>query len=51
NLTISKGPKNIVIAKTESAKCERCWRHRDEVGSHAEHSTLCGRCTEAVSAT
>jgi isoleucyl-tRNA synthetase len=50
NLSISKGPKNIVIAKTESAKCERCWRHRDEVGSHAEHSTLCGRCTEAVSA-
>jgi isoleucyl-tRNA synthetase len=50
NLTISKGPKNIVIAKTKSAKCERCWRHRDEVGSHAEHPTLCGRCTEAVSA-
>jgi isoleucyl-tRNA synthetase len=50
NLTISKGPKNIAIAKTESAKCERCWRHRDEVGSHAEHPTLCGRCTEAVSA-
>jgi isoleucyl-tRNA synthetase len=50
NLSIGKGPKNIVIGKTESAKCERCWRHRDEVGSHAEHPTLCGRCTEAVSA-
>ena len=50
NLSISKGPKEILIGKTESAKCERCWRHRDEVGSHAEHPTLCGRCTEAVSA-
>ena len=50
NLSISKGAKSIVIGKTESGKCERCWRHRDEVGSHAEHPTLCGRCTEAVSA-
>ena len=48
NLTISKGPKNVVIGKTEAGKCERCWRHREEVGSHAEHSTLCGRCVEAV---
>ncbi|MEZ5386634.1 MAG: isoleucine--tRNA ligase [Prosthecobacter sp.] len=29
-------------------KCERCWRHLPDVGSHAEHSTLCGRCAEAV---
>jgi isoleucyl-tRNA synthetase len=50
NLSIVMGPKNIVIGKTESAKCERCWRHRDEVGSHPEHPTLCGRCVEAVSA-
>jgi len=49
NLSISKGPKNIVIGKTESPKCERCWRHRDEVGSFADHTTLCGRCTGAVS--
>jgi isoleucyl-tRNA synthetase len=38
----------ILISKTESSKCERCWRHREEVGSHAEHPTLCGRCMEAV---
>ncbi len=30
-------------------KCERCWRHLPDVGSHAEHPTLCGRCVEAVS--
>ena len=48
NLTISKGSKNVVIGKTEAGKCERCWRHREEVGSHAEHPTLCGRCVEAI---
>jgi isoleucyl-tRNA synthetase len=48
NLSIAKGPKDVVIGKTEAAKCERCWRHRDEVGSHAEHPTLCGRCVEAL---
>jgi isoleucyl-tRNA synthetase len=48
NLSIAKGAKDVVIGKTESAKCERCWRHRDEVGSHAEHPTLCGRCVDAV---
>ena len=50
SLSIAKGAKNVVIGKTGAAKCERCWRHRDEVGSHAEHPTLCGRCVEAVSA-
>jgi len=48
NLSIVKGSKSVVIGKNESAKCERCWRHRDEVGSHAGHSSLCGRCVEAV---
>jgi isoleucyl-tRNA synthetase len=49
NLTITKGSNGIVVAKISSGKCERCWRHRDEVGSHADHPTLCGRCAEAVS--
>ncbi len=25
-------------------KCERCWHWREEVGSHAEHPAICGRC-------
>lgn len=25
-------------------KCERCWHYRADVGSHAEHPALCGRC-------
>ena len=29
-------------------KCERCWRVLPEVGSDANHPTLCRRCCEAV---
>jgi isoleucyl-tRNA synthetase len=27
-----------------NAKCERCWHHPADVGSNAEHPTICGRC-------
>ena len=50
NLAITSGSKGITISKSGAAKCERCWRHRDDVGSHPEHTTLCGRCVEAVEA-
>ena len=36
--------------KTSAARCERCWRHREEVGSSAAHPALCSRCEEAVAA-
>jgi isoleucyl-tRNA synthetase len=29
-------------------KCERCWKLLPDVGTIAEHPTLCGRCAEAV---
>jgi len=48
NLKIVQGERGISVAKTESEKCERCWRHRPDVGSHAEHPTLCGRCVDAL---
>ena len=31
-------------------KCIRCWHHREDVGSHAEHPEICGRCVENVTA-
>jgi isoleucyl-tRNA synthetase len=31
-----------------AAKCVRCWHRRDDVGSHAEHPELCGRCVSNV---
>ena len=36
------------ISKTPNARCERCWRHRPEVGQSAVHPTLCGRCEGAL---
>lgn len=38
----------ISIVKTEYEKCERCWHHRDDVGTHAEHPSICGRCIENI---
>ncbi|OOG50288.1 isoleucine--tRNA ligase [Rhodanobacter sp. C01] len=29
---------------SDAAKCVRCWHRRDDVGSHAAHPELCGRC-------
>jgi isoleucyl-tRNA synthetase len=34
----------IVAAPSAHAKCERCWHFRADVGAHAAHPTLCGRC-------
>ncbi len=33
---------------SEAGKCVRCWHRRDDVGSHAEHPELCGRCVANV---
>ena len=35
--------KTIVTASL-NMKCERCWHYVPDVGSHAEHPTICGRC-------
>jgi isoleucyl-tRNA synthetase len=29
-------------------KCVRCWHHREDVGAHADHPQLCGRCVTNV---
>jgi isoleucyl-tRNA synthetase len=48
DLRVTKGDEvSVQISKTEFAKCERCWRHREEV---AAHGTLCARCSQAVEA-
>ena len=38
------------VSRAHGQKCERCWHWEVEVGSHAVHPTLCGRCVQAVSA-
>ncbi len=39
------------VAATASPhrKCIRCWHHRADVGQHADHPDICGRCVENVS--
>jgi isoleucyl-tRNA synthetase len=39
----------ITVSKAAGEKCERCWHWETDVGSHAEHPTLCARCVSAVS--
>jgi len=38
----------IRVTPSVHAKCVRCWHHREDVGLHAEHPELCGRCVENV---
>jgi isoleucyl-tRNA synthetase len=34
----------IQVQASAHKKCERCWHYRADVGSHAEHAGICGRC-------
>ncbi|WP_031434328.1 isoleucine--tRNA ligase [Methylomarinum vadi] len=38
----------LKVTASEHAKCVRCWHQRADVGSHADHPELCGRCVENV---
>ena len=46
--TVHKGdegkPTSFKVSSTTYTKCDRCWHYRADVGSHAEHPTICGRC-------
>ncbi len=41
----------IKIFASDKPKCVRCWHQREDVGSHAEHPELCGRCVENIALT
>ena len=36
----------VRIRPSKHQKCVRCWHRRDDIGGHAEHPELCGRCVE-----
>ena len=38
----------VLVSASAAAKCVRCWHHREDVGRHAAHPELCGRCVENV---
>ena len=45
NLAYSIG---VVAEKSHSQKCDRCWHYREDVGTHAGHETICGRCVSNI---
>ena len=34
----------VSVQPSAAGKCARCWHYRDDVGSHPDHPSLCGRC-------
>jgi isoleucyl-tRNA synthetase len=38
----------VQVRPAGNSKCERCWHHRVDVGSHADHPDLCSRCVTNV---
>jgi isoleucyl-tRNA synthetase len=34
----------VIVTPSEQQKCERCWHYRADVGAHADHPGICGRC-------
>src|SRR4029078_10502740 len=43
-----EGGERARVQAKAAPKCERCWQHRDDVGSNAEHPTICNRCVDNV---
>ena len=38
----------VTAKPTAKPKCVRCWHHREDMGAHAAHPLLCGRCVTNV---
>ncbi len=38
----------VSLVKTDAERCERCWHHREDVGSHAGHESICQRCVDNI---
>ncbi len=39
---------SVQVNASSHAKCERCWHHREDVGSDSEHPQICSRCVENI---
>lgn len=48
---LQEGQAAVVVVPSEHGKCVRCWHHRADVGAHADHPELCGRCVINVTTT
>lgn len=43
-----EGGVTVRIARAEGQKCERCWHYETDIGTHASHPSLCGRCVAVL---
>ncbi|HSI25604.1 MAG TPA: isoleucine--tRNA ligase [Methylotenera sp.] len=41
---VSDAEQKISVKPSNFTKCERCWHYRADVGAHADHPSICGRC-------
>jgi isoleucyl-tRNA synthetase len=41
----------VAAVPSTGAKCARCWHYRDDIGSHAGHPDVCGRCAGNLAGT
>jgi isoleucyl-tRNA synthetase len=39
---------SVEVTKAQGTKCGRCWLYREDVGAHAAHAEVCGRCAEVL---
>ena len=46
--SLPEGEVRIEAKASQAPKCIRCWQHREDVGAHAEHPEICGRCVDNV---
>ena len=38
----------VEVSLSSNKKCERCWHHREDVGSEPSHPELCHRCVDNI---
>ena len=38
----------VSVVSSTQQKCERCWHYRADIGSHAGHGAVCGRCVDNI---
>lgn len=45
---VSENGVSVVVLPASGAKCARCWKYSDRVGSHQTYSDLCEACAQVV---
>jgi len=43
-----EGGVGLHVHRADGSKCERCWHYATDIGHHADHPSLCGRCVTVL---